>query len=297
MKFTRYTCVHKFYDDVYDTLMRHEAQNLIPLGNLIIGNAGLDKTGWRDPANWFMATVSGESGILLTAIMTPPHGITLYATDNKLDVNAVNCLIDGITDLSLPGVMTEKALAECFAKAYTARKGMTFEVKTNQGVYELTEVNPAVHPTGTIRLLDERDMPFFPFWLEACQAIFAQGQSAATMPLPNDDEHYRYRLSKKNLYVLELEVDGIPVSMAGLNREMQTVVGIGPVYTPPYFRGRGYASSCVAQLSQLALDKGFKKCVLYTDLSNPTSNSIYQKIGYRPICDSMHINFIATDQI
>jgi len=275
--------------------MRHEAQNMLPLGNLIMGNKGKDKTAWRDPANWFMATVSDESGIKLTAVMTPPMPLTLYATANKLDANAINCLLDGIADLHLPGVVTEKALAECFAKAYTARTGMTFEVKTNQRIYELTEVNPAVPQIGTMRLVEERDLPFLPFWLETFFAIVEHGQSATTMKIPADIEYVQHQISAKNLYVLE--VDSVPVSLAGLSREMETVVGVGRVYTPPYFRGKGYASSCVAQLSQLALDKGFKKCVLYTDLSYPTSNSIYQKIGYKPICDSLHLNFIASTQI
>lgn len=56
-------------------------------------------------------------------------------------------------------------------------------------------------------------------------------------------------------------------------------------------RNKGYASSCVAQVSQIALNKGFTKCVLYTDLLNPTSNSIYQKIGYTAICDSLMLKF------
>ncbi|WP_258166573.1 GNAT family N-acetyltransferase [Paenibacillus sp. PCH8] len=60
---------------------------------------------------------------------------------------------------------------------------------------------------------------------------------------------------------------------------------------PPYERRKGYATSIVTQISQLALDKGFTKCVLYTDLENPTSNSIYRKIGYMPICDSLQLKF------
>jgi predicted GNAT family acetyltransferase len=72
---------------------------------------------------------------------------------------------------------------------------------------------------------------------------------------------------------------------------MQTVCGVSFVYTPPYFRCKGYATSCVAGLSRMLLKEGFTKCVLYTDLANPTSNSIYRKIGYRPICDSLEIKF------
>jgi predicted GNAT family acetyltransferase len=130
-------------------------------------------------------------------------------------------------------------------------------------------------------------MHFFPYWVEAFTASEKFGNTE--MSAPQDAEYYRYRLSTKKLYVLE--VDGIPVSMAGLTREMQTVIGVAFVYTPPYFRNMGYATSAVAQISKIALDKGFEKCVLYTDLANPTSNSIYQKIGYKPICDSLQLKF------
>jgi hypothetical protein len=57
------------------------------------------------------------------------------------------------------------------------------------------------------------------------------------------------------------------------------------VYTPPEVRARGYASACVAALTKLLLEGGRRFCFLYTDLSNPTSNSIYQRVGYRPISD------------
>jgi len=288
MQFKLYTDVLAFYEDTYDILMRHEAQNLIPLGNIIIGHEGKDKTGWRDPANWVMATVSDENGIQLTAIMTPPHNMTLYATDNKISDDAVTCLIDGLDGYAIPGVTTEKILAECFSKAYTARKGMTFTITMSQRIYELTKVNPEVRRFGDIRLLKETDMPFFPYWLEAFYAAGSYGKTE--MPVPGDEEKYRYYLATQKMYILE--ENGLPVSMAGYTRLMQTAIGVAYVYTPPYFRGKGYATSCVAQISQMALDKGFKRCVLYTDLKNPTSNNIYQKIGYMPVCDSLMLKFV-----
>jgi len=287
MQFKLYTDVHKFYNDTYDVLMRHEAQNMIPLGNTIIGNEGKDKTEWRDPANWFMAAISDADSIQLTAIMTPPHNITLYATDNIINPEAVNCLIDGLKDRELPGVTTEKTLAEYFAKEYTSRRGITFTTTMNQRIYELTAVNPDVQRFGSLRLLEEKDMYFFPYWVEAFHAAKSYGNTE--MSIPQDAELYRYRLSAKKLYVLE--DNGIPVSMAGYTREMQTAIGVAFVYTPPYYREKGYATSCVAQISQIALEKGFTKCVLYTDLANPTSNSIYQKIGYVPVCDSLMLKF------
>ncbi len=287
MQFKLFTDVHEFYNETYEVLMRHESQNMIMLGNLIIGHEGKDKTAWRDPVNWLMATVSEERGILLTALMTPPHNITLYATDNIIEPKAINCLIDGLNDYIIPGVTTEKKLAECFAKEYTARKGLTYRTTMDQRLYELKEVNPDVKQLGVVRLLDEKDMYYFPYWLEAFYASSIYGNTE--MSIPQDEEGYYYRLSTKKFYILE--VDGKPVSMAGYTRELQTSIGVAFVYTPPYFRGKGYATSCVSQISQMALDKGFKRCILYTDLLNPTSNSIYQKIGYRAVCDSLMLKF------
>ena len=68
-------------------------------------------------------------------------------------------------------------------------------------------------------------------------------------------------------------------------------IRIGPVYTPPELRGRGYASALTAQVSQLQLDRGKRFCFLYTDLANPTSNAIYRRIGYERVCDSRELAF------
>ena len=75
---------------------------------------------------------------------------------------------------------------------------------------------------------------------------------------------------------------GQPVSMASSARSVHMLCGVSYVYTPPALRRRGYASSCVASVSQSILDQGFARCALYTDLASPISNSSYQKIGYRP---------------
>ena len=288
MKYRLYKDIHTFYNDTYDILMRHEAQNLIPLGNVILGNEGKDKRDWRDPANWLMATVSDEAGIRLTAIMTPPHNLTLYATDNVLNEEAISCLIAELAEQEVPGVMTEKTLAEYFADAYSARKGISFTTSMNQRIFELTTVKPDIPKLGTLRLLTEKDMSFFPYWAEAFYAA-AVRYDAKEMSIPQEAERFLFTIATEKIYVLE--DDGVPVSIAGLVREMPTSAGVAMVYTPPYNRGKGYATSCVAGISQIALDKGFLRCVLYTDLANPTSNSIYQKIGYRPICDSLEIKF------
>ena len=283
MTFNLYNDVKRFHKDTYDIFMCHEAQNVIPLGNIIIGNDGKDKTDWRDPAKWFMATVSDDTAILLTAVMTPPYNLTLYATDNMNDEAALYCLISGLTesDVHIPGIMAEKSLAELFAKLYSEKCMINYTVRTNQRIYELSEVNPDTLKYETVRLATEMDMSFLPYWIRG----FYGDCFGDSLKTGSDIESYLYTLNR--LYILE--DDGMPVTMAKISRELQTVCVVGFVYTPPYFRRKGYATSCVAAVSKIGLDRGFKKCVLYTDLDNPTSNNIYMKIGYTPICDSLEI--------
>ena len=83
-----------------------------------------------------------------------------------------------------------------------------------------------------------------------------------------------------------LWLDGVqPVSMALRTRPTRRGCAVGGVYTPPELRRKGYASACVAALSQHLLDQGYQFCTLFTDLANPTSNRIYLQIGYQPVCD------------
>ena len=89
------------------------------------------------------------------------------------------------------------------------------------------------------------------------------------------------------------EDDGAAVSMVSTNPAVAGVVRIGPVYTPPGARRRGYASSAVAAVSRHALENGAEACMLYTDLDNPTSNKIYADIGYRRIAEWEEREFIA----
>ena len=89
------------------------------------------------------------------------------------------------------------------------------------------------------------------------------------------------------------EVDGEPVSCAGFGSETPNGVRIGPVYTPPERRRRGYGSALTAHLTQQLLDGGRTFCFLYTDLANPTSNGIYRAVGYELVCESADLVFDA----
>jgi predicted GNAT family acetyltransferase len=89
------------------------------------------------------------------------------------------------------------------------------------------------------------------------------------------------------------EAAGEPVAIAGATRQVAGMGRIGPVYTPPEFRGRGYGSAATAAASQGLLAAGAEDVLLYTDLANPVSNSIYQRIGYRAVEDRVVLEFTA----
>jgi predicted GNAT family acetyltransferase len=89
------------------------------------------------------------------------------------------------------------------------------------------------------------------------------------------------------------EDGGRAVSMVGVSGETPNGIRVAPVYTPPELRGRGYASACVAAVTQAQFDRGRRFCFLFTDLANPTSNKIYQAIGYEPVCDVDEYRFEA----
>jgi predicted GNAT family acetyltransferase len=106
-------------------------------------------------------------------------------------------------------------------------------------------------------------------------------------PPPMYRELYRERIQQGSVYLWE---NGVPVSMAVSARPTRNGITVGTVYTPPEQRSYGYATSCVASLCKELLGE-YKFCVLYTDLSNPVSNSIYIRIGFKEYCDSAQYSY------
>ncbi len=289
MVYKRFYDAKEFYDATFSILSKHEAQNAIPLGNAVIGKKGGEPDGWRNPKNWYMSTVSDDAGnIRLVSIMTPPYNITMYETDNLPDEEALQCLCEHIfcENVDIPGVTSENSLAERFAKIYTEKMDMEYRVHKNMRVYVLQEVNKEIPLIGTVRKAEKRDLCFLPYWRREFNAdcdLGSQNFGEAVEDIERAIDH-------KMLYVLE--DNGVPVSMVSALREIISGRYVGMVYTPPYFRENGYASSCVAQVSQKLLAMGYSYVSLFTDLANPISNSIYQKIGYKPICDYNELQFI-----
>lgn len=228
-----------------------------------------------------LVTVNDEQGLILAGLMTVPEKLILYGVEGW-ENEALEYLIEGLLarKVNVPGVVGPKELAEKFANLWVARTGATLELDMHMRVYELREVNVNVIGEGQLRAAEQRDLDFL---VEAI-AEFQRDAGIATTP----DWELCTRLAKRRIQEQSAflwEHQGKVVSVAAKSRPTRHGITINMVYTPKDLRGRGYATSCVATLSQQLLDEGYKFCSLFTDLANPTSNSIYQKIGYKPLGD------------
>lgn len=177
----------------------------------------------------------------------------------------------------IPGVLGVTDAANCFADYWTRKTGRGAHPKMRERIYECTHAIPWEYASGCLRPATADDEAILSKWcVQFClDAQIAEETAYFKAQLPR-------KIAEQSLFVWE---DNEIVSMAAIEREISHGVAISWVYTPLYLRRSGYATSCVAALTKLMLESGKRFCCLYTDLANPTSNSIYQKIGYQPVCD------------
>ena len=168
-------------------------------------------------------------------------------------------------------------MAAAFAQAWQNETGQQAKIKMNQRIYELRQVEYMPDLPGQLRQADQGDFELLTAWMLGFNED-AFGESDHESAREQASRH----LAEGNFFIWE---DDRPVSVAAKTRKSPHGRSVSLVYTPPELRGRGYATACVASLSQMLLAEGYQFCTLFTDLSNPTSNSIYQKIGYRPVSD------------
>jgi predicted GNAT family acetyltransferase len=228
---------------------------------------------------YFAVAVEGDD-IVAATMRTPPHNLILTEVD---DPGALELLAEDAHDAfgSLPGVGGPREPVGRFAEIWQARTGAQPEISMRLRIYEAEETRPPEGVAGTMRPYEDRDRGLVIAWMDAFV------DEAMTEPPPDTSEEWlERRLGDRDNGILIWEVEGEPVSMGGHGGSTPNGARIGPIYTPPELRRRGYASALTAELTQMLLDRGRRFCFLFTDLANPTSNSIYQQIGYRPVADA-----------
>jgi GNAT superfamily N-acetyltransferase len=221
------------------------------------------------------------------AMQTEPFNVIVA---EPLEDDAVGALAEAVVadDGPLPGVIANRPWADRFAERVTAMTGRSAERILEEGVWMLTAVEDLPVPSGAARPATPADRDLLRQWMRA----FADEALPPEHPRPEarTDLEIDLRLAGHGGGYLLWE-DGTPVSLSG-HREIPGVGSrIGPVYTPPPHRGRGYATRLVAEHSASRLAAGDPACFLYTDMANPTSNAIYARIGYVKIGDAAEYVF------
>jgi GNAT superfamily N-acetyltransferase len=227
--------------------------------------------GWWQPAD---GTIDGAF------LQTPPHPMLLAPAPDA----AVTALAGTLATIgrTLPGINASGAAAEAFATEWRRHTGATAEIARRSRLYRLGElVEPRPPVPGTARLADAGDRDLLLGWYESFMAEVGETLHNVVQLVDDGIDHG----------VLLWEVDGVPVAMAGRTAAVAGVVRVAPVYTPAGLRRRGYGGAATAAVSRAALDAGATDVVLFTDLANPTSNALYQRLGYRPVQDRTVLSF------
>lgn len=227
-----------------------------------------------------MSVVSDQNQVVLVAFMTtPPRDLILACTkeypSEALDVLANDLWQQGWT---LHGVNAEKKLSAAFAHLWAHRGAFKSEIGMRHRIYRLDRVVSPTTISGFLRPATEQDKLVLLEWTNE----FMREAMGEENP-EHAEKLVDFQIQTGNLFVWD---DDQIVSMAAKTRETIHGAVIGMVYTPIAYRGKGYASNLVAGLSDRFLKNGYSFCALFTDLTNPTSNSIYQKIGYYPVADN-----------
>jgi predicted GNAT family acetyltransferase len=265
--------VEEFLGRADGFLIAREAEH-----NLILGLSARLR---RDPQPYgydaYLAIAEERSRVVAAALRTPPHNLVLSEIDDPRAIEPLAA--DAYAAFaSLPGVLGPTDVAARFARAWQVLTGAQARRSMAERIYRAEAVTPPEGVSGRMRsYADDVDRDVALLWLDA----FVAEALAYPPPEPTSDFLER-RLSEPEGGIVLWE-DGEPVSLAGFGGPTPNGIRIGPVYTPPERRRRGYASALVAELSRGLLETGRQFCFLFTDLANPTSNTIYQRVGYRPI--------------
>ncbi|MBH8554325.1 GNAT family N-acetyltransferase [Nostocaceae cyanobacterium CENA357] len=275
MQLHRFDNIQEFWHSTQAYLLQHQVENnvLLSISHTLLHNPE------RYLGKPYLAIVQTSGEILAVAIRTPPQKLILSKAKN---MDALRLIAQDLRQEQLPGSMGLAFEAEIFSQTWQALTGQFYQPSVVMKIYQLMAVQTVSTARGYLRLATEGDRSILIKWLSAFLSEIDEAVS-------EDVEHQvDNRLKQQNTYFW---VDSTPVSVASSKQVLPTIGRINLAYTPPEYRRKGYATTCVAALSQKLLDQGCRHCFLIADLANPTANHIYQAIGYRPLSDWHEYSF------
>jgi predicted GNAT family acetyltransferase len=235
---------------------------------------------WSDAAPLFGWYHDG-GGVRGAVCMTPPFEMLLAAVPDDTIAELVAAL--RAEEVPLPGVNGDVPTVERFAQAWLAGGALRARTVFEQRLYALGTLNPPhPPPPGRARQGVASDLDLARRWFRAFQDEVGVAATDA-------ESWARAAVDDGRLWLWE--DGGAVVALAGRTPPAAGVSRVAPVYTPPDRRRRGFGAAVTAACTADALDRGADHVVLFTDLANPTSNAIYQRLGYRPVADRRVVRF------
>lgn len=292
MRYHRLDSPQAFYDQAAAYLLRHEAANNLLLG--LTGNLIKRPNFYNNETPYFGIVRSDEGEIIAAALRTPPRDVILSHVENR---EALRLIAEDVHALysQIPGVTGQKHDSRGFAEVWSLLSGQQASPEMFQRIYSVAKIIPVPGVSGTVRRAEAADRERLDQWMRGFHHDAFPHEAPVTDQVVESWIKNRLTPELGGMYFWEDE-DGQPVSMAGYTGFTENGVRIGPVYTPAELRGHGYGSAVTAAVSQMLLESGRRFCYLFTDLNNPTSNRIYQKIGYEAVCDIDEYVFDHQDQ-
>jgi uncharacterized protein len=261
-----------------------------PRHNLILGIADAISTQPGQYPSWDLWLVGDDGAVVAAALQTPPWPLAIGrpARDGALAALAGELVTRGVRP---PGVSGARPEVDEFAEAWRSTAGGSSRTHMEHGIYALDAVAEVARSPGTARRAGPADGELILGWIRDFQEEASPTPHRDADGMRRSMEHRLRSADHERAGFWLWEDDGEPRSLSGYGGVTPTGIRIGPVYTPAEHRSRGYATSLVAEQSAWLLTTGRRFCFLYTDLSNPTSNAIYRRIGYRKVCEGAEITF------
>ncbi|MBP7691011.1 MAG: GNAT family N-acetyltransferase [Anaerolineales bacterium] len=287
MRLTRYLTAPEFRAQAEAFLVQHEAEHNLMLGLM----TSLAFKPDLYPSQPYFAVVTDAGRVSAAALMTPPHGLAVsYAASPE----ALRLIVADVAAFrpETPSVIGPAGAARLCAELWQAQTGQGFRRQMAERIYRLERVIAPAPVSGQPRRVEAGDQSLLLSWLAAFQ-ITAFGRADAGAVTRTVHNMLTLPPEYRSTFVWE---DPYPVALVSCGGPTPHSRRVGPVYTPPEFRRRGYASALTAAVSQYILDQGCRVATLFTDLANPTSNKIYQAIGYEAVCDADQYEFTAADR-
>jgi len=264
-------------DAVRAFLARDEALNSIQLSGLH------ERTAFPDGVPSLVAMRAGD----VVGVVSHAGSFNALVSESD-DLDAVRQLAAACVrrGWSLPGVLAPTTVSEVFAERWCELTGDRLAPGMAQRMLMTSRVVPPTGVPGEWRHATVSDASFLKPWFTHF-AIEADHQPAQLA-----EEMAASMVQRSVDGLIWIDAAGQPVSIACYKARTPRGMRIGPVYTPPEQRRRGYAAAVTAAASQFVLDLGCEFVCLYTDAGNPTANHIYESIGYEWVSDSIIYRFV-----